>query len=74
MNGSELAHHVAKVRPEIRILLMSGFSDDPIVRSLERIPNVFLPKPFTAAALCERVRQSLDLPWKGLPLTVAGSE
>jgi DNA-binding NtrC family response regulator len=67
MMGSELAQHVAQRRPDLRILLMSGFSDDPLVRSFERAPAIFIAKPFTAAALCSKVRESLDQPWRGLP-------
>jgi CheY-like chemotaxis protein len=71
MMGSELARHVAQRRPDIRILLMSGFCDDPLVRSLERVPAIFIAKPFTAAALCSKIRQSLDQPWRGFPNSVA---
>jgi two-component system, cell cycle sensor histidine kinase and response regulator CckA len=67
MMGSELARHVAQRRPDIRILLMSGFCDDPVVRSLEHVPAIFIAKPFTAAALCSKIRQSLDEPWRGFP-------
>lgn len=69
MMGSELAKHVARRRPDIRILLMSGFCEDPVVRSLERVPAIFIAKPFTAAALCTKIRQSLDQPWRGFPNT-----
>ena len=71
MMGSELAQHVARLRPNMRILMMSGFSDDPLVRSFERVPSVFIAKPFTAATLCEKVRQALDRPWEGLPELLA---
>jgi two-component system, cell cycle sensor histidine kinase and response regulator CckA len=67
MKGSELARHLSRLRPELPIVLMSGFSDDPAVRSIERGPAIFLAKPFTAATLCEKVRLALDQPWRGLP-------
>jgi DNA-binding NtrC family response regulator len=67
MKGNELAQHIAKTRPEIRIVLMSGFAADPLVRTFERTPSIFLAKPFTADALCVKVRQALDRPWAGLP-------
>lgn len=67
MGGAELARKVAVVRPDLPIVFMSGYSDDPVVRTLERSPALFLPKPFTAAALSEKVRAALDLPWDGLP-------
>ncbi len=46
MMGSELARHLAQRRPNIRILLMSGFSDDPVVRSFERVPDNFYCEAF----------------------------
>lgn len=67
MMGSELARLVARQRPEIRIMLMSGFSDDPLVRSYQRVPAIFIAKPFTAATLYSKIRQTLDRPWDGLP-------
>jgi CheY-like chemotaxis protein len=54
MTGLDLARHVGRLRPDIRILFMSGFSEDPIVRSLERMPAIFIAKPFTASALWAR--------------------
>jgi CheY-like chemotaxis protein len=67
MGGPELARHLAELRPELPIVFMSGYSDDPVVRMLEHSPALFLPKPFTAAALTEKVRAALDNPWNGVP-------
>jgi two-component system cell cycle sensor histidine kinase/response regulator CckA len=67
MDGPELARHLSRIRPELRILFMSGYIEDSVVRSIGRVSSLFLPKPFTAAALTEKVRESLDLPWMGLP-------
>jgi two-component system cell cycle sensor histidine kinase/response regulator CckA len=67
MDGAELARRLSQTRPELRILFMSGYVDDSIVRSIGRVSSLFLPKPFTAAALMEKVRQSLDRPWMGIP-------
>ena len=69
MNGADLARHLSSVRPDLRIVFMSGYTEDPAVRRVERTPHIFLPKPFTAAALTEKVREALDLPWTGLPGT-----
>lgn len=68
MNGKDLAHHLARQRPEIRIVFMSGYMDDPSVREMERWSSAFLAKPFTAAALTSKVREALDRPWTGLPV------
>jgi two-component system cell cycle sensor histidine kinase/response regulator CckA len=67
MGGPELARRVGNVRADLRVIFMSGYSEDPVVRSIERSSSMFLPKPFTAAALMEKVRHTLDLPWPGLP-------
>jgi CheY-like chemotaxis protein len=67
MGGPELARQVAMLRPDLPIVFMSGYSDDPVVRTLEHSPALFLPKPFTAAALTEKVRAALDRPWTGVP-------
>jgi two-component system cell cycle sensor histidine kinase/response regulator CckA len=67
MGGVELAQRLAAARPDLRIVFMSGYSDDPVVRTIEHSPSIFLPKPFTTTALMERVRQSLTEPWNGLP-------
>jgi len=67
MTGAELGRHLVRLRPELPIVFMSGYSDDPAVREFERMPPIFLAKPFTAAALLQKVRQALDQPWSGLP-------
>ena len=67
MGGAELARHVADLRPDLPIVFMSGYSDDPVVRTLERAPSLFLAKPFTATALAEKIRTALERPWSGLP-------
>jgi CheY-like chemotaxis protein len=67
MSGAQLACHLAIERPDIRLIFMSGFSDDPVVQALEHSPTYFLAKPFTAGALIGKVREALSRPWKGLP-------
>ena len=67
MNGTELARHLSRDYPEIRIMFMSGYSEDPVIHSTEGARGLFLAKPFTASALTERVRQALNRPWSGLP-------
>lgn len=73
MGGPELARRVSHLRPDLRVIFMSGYSDDPVVRTIERSHSLFLPKPFTAATLLDRVRQALDQPWRGLPDTNLGA-
>ena len=59
MSGVEFARRLGRIRPEVSIVFMSGYTEEPLVESVER-PAAFLPKPFTAVTLLETVRQSLD--------------
>jgi len=59
MTGAELAQHISRSRPDIRIVFMSGFTEDPIVQSVQHSP-IFLAKPFTQDRLAAKVREVLD--------------
>jgi CheY-like chemotaxis protein len=61
MDGHRLAHAVQSTRPDVRVLYVSGYSDEPIVQ--DRIVGaglVLLQKPFTADVLARKVREVLD--------------
>ncbi|NOT26774.1 MAG: response regulator [Acidobacteria bacterium] len=61
MSGRGLADRIAQTRPGVKILYMSGYTDDIVVRhgvSEEQVP--FLSKPFTAWELLQKVREVLD--------------
>ncbi len=61
MDGLELAGRIQTVRPETRVLFMSGYSDDDIGRiDVPENGIAFLRKPFTAEALSLKVREVLD--------------
>ncbi len=61
MSGPDLAREVTKVREDIRVLFMSGFSADLIARHGRLDPDVeFIGKPFTLGELSTRVREVLD--------------
>jgi two-component system, cell cycle sensor histidine kinase and response regulator CckA len=61
MSGRHLAERLAAQRPTMRILFMTGYTDDAIVRhGVERSEVSLLQKPFTADELVARVRQILD--------------
>jgi PAS domain S-box-containing protein len=60
-SGREAAKRVLELRPEIRVIWMSGYPDDTIVHHGILEAGVhFLQKPFTPATLGEKVREVLD--------------
>jgi CheY-like chemotaxis protein len=61
VNGRELGERLAVERPGLRILFMSGYTDDDIVRrGLLRPGSPFLQKPFMPGDLSRKVREVLD--------------
>jgi PAS domain S-box-containing protein len=61
MGGAELASRLQELHPEIRVLFMSGYTDDAVVRSgLLGTGRAFLQKPFTPQNLARKVRELLD--------------
>jgi two-component system, cell cycle sensor histidine kinase and response regulator CckA len=61
MNGIELARRFRDLFPGVRILLMSGYTDELDLRGALPDPSIeFLPKPFSPQELAEKVRQVLE--------------
>ncbi len=61
MSGPELAKRVKIVRPETKILCVSGYTDDSVVRHGALEPGMaFLQKPLTPGALARKVREVLE--------------
>jgi CheY-like chemotaxis protein len=61
MSGPELAKRLAASRPEMRVLCMSGYTDDSIVRHGVLDAHIaYLQKPLTPEALTTKVREVLD--------------
>jgi two-component system cell cycle sensor histidine kinase/response regulator CckA len=60
MSGFELAKTVFEMRPEIKVLYMSGYTDNRVNAGWVLEANMpFLHKPFTAAGLTQKVREAL---------------
>ncbi|MDB4955004.1 MAG: multi-sensor hybrid histidine kinase, partial [Myxococcales bacterium] len=63
MSGPELARRLTKLRPTMKVLCMSGYTDDSIVRHGVLDSNLpYLQKPFTRETLTRKVRLVLDGP------------
>jgi CheY-like chemotaxis protein len=61
MSGRELAERLRLSRPEIRILYMSGYTDDAVViHGVLSEDMAFLQKPFSVENLARKVREVLD--------------
>lgn len=61
MGGRELAQHLSVIKPDLRILFMSGYTDDVgILGGQDEGLTSFLPKPFTPEVLARAVRDLLD--------------
>jgi CheY-like chemotaxis protein len=60
-NGPELARRLREARPELRVLLVSGYADKAVLRHGVLEPGMpFLEKPFTPQVLARKVREVLD--------------
>jgi PAS domain S-box-containing protein len=65
MNGRALFESLVATRPELKVLYMSGYTDDVIAhRGVFESGTPLLAKPFTALALLGRVRAALISPRK----------
>jgi CheY-like chemotaxis protein len=61
MGGPDLAARLAQLRPEMKVLYMSGYTDDVIVnRGVLAEGTAFIQKPFAPDVLARKVREVLD--------------
>ncbi len=57
MDGPTCVREARKMRPDVRVVLVSGYAEDALKRSMDGIENCsFLPKPFSLNDLTARVK------------------
>jgi two-component system, cell cycle sensor histidine kinase and response regulator CckA len=68
--GPEIARRISTERPQMRVLYMSGHTDDTIVHhGVLEAGIAFLPKPFAPQRLVEKVQEVLEAPVQAAPIT-----
>jgi two-component system cell cycle sensor histidine kinase/response regulator CckA len=60
LGGRHLAEKLLSLRPGLKVLFVSGYTDDAVVRHGVGSEFAFLPKPFTPAGLARKVREVLE--------------
>jgi two-component system, cell cycle sensor histidine kinase and response regulator CckA len=67
MSGRQLAERLALLRPQLKVLYMSGYTSDAVLRHGVRDATIaFIQKPITPGPLARRVREALDSDYAGL--------
>lgn len=61
MTGRELAERMTAIRPDLRVLFTTGYTQNAIVHNgIVDLGTAFLPKPFTLDQLARKVRAVID--------------
>lgn len=60
LGGRDLAEGALKLRPGMKVMFMSGHTQDVVLKEGVQKGTAFLQKPFTPAGLAQKVRDTLD--------------
>ncbi len=70
MGGRELSEKLMALRPQMKVLYMSGYTDDTMLRQGQLRPGAaYLQKPFNPSDLARKAREVLDATKENLPAT-----
>ena len=74
MSGGELAKELGTLRPETRVLFVSGYAGQTVLdHDVVNVENNFLQKPFTLKQLSSKIRTVLDHSHNAVPSIAAGT-
>ena len=63
LSGRILSERLTAARPDTRVLYMSGYSDDAILRhGVKSATAHFIQKPFSIDGLAHKIRETLSAP------------
>lgn len=62
MNGYELAQRAAALRPEMKVLFMSGYADPDMLQAVISAKKPFLAKPIEPETMARKIREILEKP------------
>jgi two-component system cell cycle sensor histidine kinase/response regulator CckA len=63
IGGGEVAREIVKVQPQIRVLYLSGYSDETLIdQGIAAVPGNFIQKPFSSDVLRKCIRSLLEAP------------
>jgi two-component system cell cycle sensor histidine kinase/response regulator CckA len=67
IGGRELAERLTRIRPGLKVLYLSGYTDDDVLRhGISKAEVAFLQKPFTLTVLEKKIRETLEAPVKAV--------
>jgi CheY-like chemotaxis protein len=61
MSGRDMANRAVSLYPSIKVMYMSGYTDDTVLRqNIQNLKETFLQKPFKRSDVLSKVRDLLD--------------
>jgi PAS domain S-box-containing protein len=64
MDGSASIRALRKIKPQIKIIAVSGLAEKDKLKNVADYTNAFLPKPYTAERLMETIHEVLSTKWR----------